>query len=175
MANIKGHTGTNQFIKARQLGLPVPDSPTKGKPSPMRGKKISEEVKRKISIGRKKWLEKNPDKYPWKRKDKNRFISVPCECLKDILKKNNYKFIEEFTDNTWEHKYSLDIAFPEKKLAIEINGTQHYNKDGSLAPYYQKRHDYLESKGWNILEIHYAKCYKKEEIENLKNTINSII
>lgn len=163
----------NQFTKAKRLGLPKPPVPGLGKPSPRRGCKISEETKRKISEGRKKWIRENPDKYPWKQKDKSRFRSIPCEQLKDILRKDGYEFVEEFTDSTWSHMYSLDIAFLDKKLAIEVNGTQHYDRTGSLMPYYQKRHDYLVSKGWTILEVYYATCFKKEELEKIKAAIDT--
>ena len=30
------------------------------------------------------------------------------------------------------HYFSLDIAFPDIKFAIEVNGNQHYKKDGKL-------------------------------------------
>ena len=169
MRKTKG-AGNNQYTKAKRLGLPPPINPMFGKISPKRGRKLSEETKRKISEGRKKWIKENPDKYPWKRKE-GRFVSVPCEHLKDILHSNKFEFIEEYTDETWEHKYSLDIAFPNKRFAIEVNGTQHYNRDGSLKEYYQKRHDYLVSCGWDVLELYYSKCFNNEEVEYIKSLI----
>lgn len=127
-----------------------------------------EETKQKISKGLKMWFKNNPDKHPWKRKEK--FKSVPCEHLKEILKKD-FNFIEEYTDKRWEHNYSIDIAFLDKKIAIEVNGNQHYNEDGTLKEYYQKRHDYLVSLGWIVNEIHYTNCYKEDKIEKIKMAI----
>lgn len=172
MANMRGHGGNNQYTKAKRLGLPPPINPMFGKISPNRGKKISEEVKKKISEGRKKWIRENPDKYPWKRKE-GRFKSVPCEHLKEILHKE-FNFVEEYTDETWEHKYSLDIAFPDNKIAIEVNGTQHYNRDGTLKDYYQKRHNYLESCGWKIMEVYYTHCFVEDKINEIKQFILSV-
>jgi len=119
---------------------------------------------------RKEWLKNNPDKHPWKRKEK--FKSVPCEHLKEILKKD-FSFIEEYTDKRWKYNYSIDIAFLDKKLAIEVNGNQHYNLDGTLKDYYQKRHDYIVSQGWIVNEIHYTNCFKENEIEKIKESIRS--
>jgi hypothetical protein len=52
--------------------------------------KLSDEAKQKISVSRKKWLAENPDKHPWKRKDKK--FSVPCQKVKDFLsaKRNSF-------------------------------------------------------------------------------------
>lgn len=130
------------------------------------GYKWTEEEKKNLSEKRKQYLREHPDKHPWKNKNKN--ISFPCEKLKQILNENNYIFTEEYTDLTWEHLYSLDIAFIADKIAIEVNGNQHYNKNGTLKEYYQKRHDYLENQGWHIIEFHYSNCFKEEKINELK-------
>lgn len=128
----------------------------------------TEETKQHLSIMRKEWLKNNPDKHPWKRREK--FKSAPCEHLKEILR-NNFSFVEEYTDKRWKHNYSIDIAFLDRKIAIEVNGNQHYNEDGTLKEYYKKRHDYLVSLGWIVNEIHYANCYKEDEIEKIKISI----
>lgn len=36
-----------------------------------------------------------------------------------------------------------------------------------MKPYYQERHDLIESAGWTLLEIHYSSCYNSEFIEKL--------
>lgn len=131
---------------------------------------LSEETKQKISDGRKKYLRENPDKHPWKKNSK--FISVPCESFKNILRNNNIKFVEEYSDFK-DHNYSVDIAFPEYKIGIEINGNQHYNKDGSLSKYYQKRHNYLVSCGWSIVELHYRVSFDEGKVlEIVDNILN---
>lgn len=162
------HKGENQFTKARRLGLPIPQSKCLGRHP--QGRPHTEEEKKKISEARKKYLREHPEKCHWRNKDK--FKSVPCEKLKEILRKD-YSFVEEYTDTRWEHNYSLDIAFLEKKLAIEVNGEQHYDKTGNLAPYYQKRHEYLTSQGWTVIELHYANCFNQESIEKIKTAIET--
>lgn len=119
-------------------------------------KRWTDEEKKTLSEKRKKWLAENPDKHPWKRNSK--FYSVPCQLVKTFLHNHNISFVEEYKvlEN---YNYSVDIAFPYKKIAIEINGNQHYNKDGSLVEYYQKRHDIITSNGWLLFEIPYNVCF----------------
>ena len=116
----------------------------------------TEETKKKISEKRKEWLANNKDKHVWKRNTK--FNSIPCENFKNFLKTKNICFVSEY-EPFEDVNYSIDIAFPNKKIGIEINGNQHYNHDGSLKDYYQNRHNFFESQGWTLYEIHYTKCY----------------
>lgn len=118
--------------------------------------KHSEETKKKMSESRKQWLKNNEEKHVWKRHSK--FVSVPCEKVKEFLRLNNISYVEEYKvlEN---HNFSIDIAFPNKKIGIEINGNQHYDKDGLLTKYYKARHEIIEQAGWKLYEIHYSKCF----------------
>jgi very-short-patch-repair endonuclease len=116
-------------------------------------KKHTEEARRILREKRLLWLKNNPDKHVWKKQSK--FKSEPCEIFKKLLKEKNINFIEEYQpfDNRY---YSVDIAFPDKKIGIEINGNQHYNSDKTLKPYYQNRHNFFINEGWNLIELHYT-------------------
>jgi len=138
----------------------------KGKP----GKKLSDASKNKISKKRKQFLKNNPDKHPWKNNKK--FISAPCEHLKSLLKSNGIEFKPEKTPLK-NRAFSLDIAFPKLKLAIEVNGNQHYNKDGTLKEYYQTRHDLIEACGWKILELYYKNCYSSDILDVVREFLSS--
>ena len=127
--------------------------------------KHSEEYKSKISLLRKEWLKNNPDAHPWKKG--NRATSIPCEKLKEFLLQKNLTFISEFSPNVGGRFFSLDIAFPDKLIGLEINGNQHYERDGTLKPYYQERHDILESNGWKIYEIPYTLCFNLEKLSSI--------
>ena len=130
--------------------------------------------KSNISNIRKKWLADNPDQHPWKKDSK--FKSVPCEFLKSKLRNYNIDFVEEVSISKDRH-FSVDILIPSKSLIIEVNGNQHYDKLGKLTKYYQDRHDFIESLGWKIIEIHYSICYNFEIILDLinKSSNDSII
>lgn len=135
-----------------------------------KNKRLSESTKKLISHKRKLFLNENPDKHPWKNNEK--FKSKPCEYLKNILTKNNIRYIEEVKiSNT--RNYSVDILIPDKNLIIEVNGNQHYDKNGKLKEYYQNRHDYIKSKGFNIIEIPYYSVFNENFIKDIiayKNT-----
>lgn len=125
---------------------------------------MTDEVKAKISKGRKKYLQDNPDEHPWKKSDK--FDSVPAQVLKDRLALEGFVFEEEWTPLD-DRAYSIDITFPDLKLGIEINGNQHYRRDGTLKKYYQERHDLIVQNGWHLIEMHYANLYKEEDLQSL--------
>lgn len=132
---------------------------------------VSEETKTKISNARKKFLKENPDKHPWRHKDK--FQSKPCNLFKQKLLEHSIEFVEEYVPLS-HRAYSIDIAFPDRKIGIEINGQQHYQKTGELKPYYQKRHDEIKNDGWTLHEIHYSLVWNdvllQQIIENIKST-----
>jgi hypothetical protein len=130
---------------------------------------LSEEEKKNISQKRKEWLKNNPDKHPWRNKDK--FQSNPCKVFKKYLNAHNIDFIEEYDPLIPNRFFSIDIAMPDKMIAIEINGNQHYERDGKLKPYYQERHNLLESNGWKVFEIHYSNCYHLEKLDNFMDTL----
>lgn len=115
----------------------------------------------------KKWLKNNPNKHSWKTSKKK---SIPCEKFKNILKSNKISFVEEFTPLI-DRMFSIDIAFPDKKIGIEINGNQHYSSDGQLKPYYKDRHDLIEKEGWKLYEIHYSIIYNEHLINEIINNI----
>lgn len=166
--SFKGETKeTREFL--RKQGETYHNNYVAGKfKASFEGKTHTEETKRLISKNRKKYLQEHKDEHVWKRNDK--FISVPCEYLKDELRKKNIKFVEEFSPFD-DYNYSVDIAWPNEKIGIEVNGNQHYNNDGTLTEYYQKRHNIFEERGWKLYEIHYTKCYKLT-IETFEDIIN---
>jgi hypothetical protein len=133
-------------------------------------KTMSMEAKQKISKGRIKYLKENPDKHPWKNNDK--FKSKPCELLKNKLNENNIIYISEYEPSK-NRFYSLDIAFPNKKIGIEINGNQHYNRDGTLKDYYIERNKFFISIGWKIYDIHYSVVYNDLLLKTLINDIKN--
>lgn len=135
-----------------------------GKP----GHSHAESTRHRLSDSRKAWLAANPEKHPWKRSSK--FDSEPCQKLKDALQAKSIDFQEEFTPLE-DRFFSLDIAFPALKVGIEVNGEQHYNRNGSLKPYYQQRHDLIESAGWKLYEVHYSICYDQKRLSSIVDSI----
>lgn len=161
-------TKSSEETKAKLKGKSLTEEQRQKLSNSLRGKKYTQERKDKMSIRRKRYLAENPDKHPWKKNSK--FISWPCEKLKEKLREKDYKFIEEFSILN----YSIDIAFPERKLGLEVNGNQHYDSQGVLKEYYQKRHEEIEKLGWKLIEIHYTLCYSQENFEQICLAIDNI-
>lgn len=157
----------NHYEKARILNLPIP----KGKPSnSLKGKHHSENTKKLMSEKRKEYLKNNPDKHPWKNHKK--FKSVPCEHFKQKLIEANISFLPEYEPLENRH-FSIDIAFPDKKIGIEINGNQHYNSDGTLTEYCLNRKQLIESQGWKLFDYHYALVFNNEFINEVINSLKT--
>lgn len=133
-----------------------------------KGFKMSDESRKKISDAKKLLYKNHPEKHNWKSNSK--FVSKPCEEFKKILDLEKIPYIAELTPLK-DRFFSIDIAFPEKRIGIEINGNQHYNKDGSLKKYYSDRHNLIESSGWKLYEIYFSICYNKKEVLNIVKNI----
>ena len=140
--------------------------------------KHTEESKKKISEARKKWLSENPDKHPWQNKS---FVhsSIPCEKFKSFLKEQGIDFIDEYMPLIHIGRFfRIDIAFPDKKIAIEVNGNQHYESNGELKLYYKNRQYLLEEHGWIVYQVHHTCCFNSHKLsefmELIKNSENKI-
>lgn len=134
------------------------------------GHSHSEEMKRHLSEKRKEYLASHPDEHVWKRHSK--FTSVPCNTLKEYLRSKGYNFIEEASIIP-NRNFAVDICFPDKMIAVEVNGNQHYDTSTmELSPYYKERHDLIESFGWTVIEVPYNKAYSDEFRDSLCNLLD---
>jgi len=127
-----------------------------------RKRTVEQSLKQSKSL--REYWKNNPDKHPWKKSSK--FKSVPCDFLKQKLTANGIQFIEEWQPLE-NRNFSIDIAFPDIKLGIEVNGNQHYDSYSKLKPYYQTRHNLIEQAGWTLIELHYVSCYDNEILEKI--------
>ena len=142
----------NRVLTNRQQNIEQKKSKPKAK------RVISEEQKQHLREAYYKWFNEKHDvflKY-------SAGQSAPCEHFKKLLKQNNIDFIEEYCPYWKERGYRLDIAFPDEKIGIEINGTQHYNSDGSLNEYTLEKQKFFEDHGWKIIQIYYKDVFGNE-------------
>lgn len=136
--------------------------------------KMSDESKKKISLGRINYLKNNKNKHNWSvYRNKE---SYPEKLFREQLEKiENIIFYQYYIPNEFDKNYELDFALINEKIGFEINGHQHYDEFGKLTEYYKKRHDYIESFGWKIIEINYLNCFDNNNIKNIiNNSINNI-
>ncbi len=127
-----------------------------------------------LSELQKKWLREHIDEHSWKKLNRK---SPPCEHLKEKLRESGLTFYEEHMPIVINN-YAIDIAFPYKKIGLEVNGNQHYKRkmltkfddyheEKQLAPYYQERKEKIEKEGWILIDIHYSLVWKPKFVDNL--------
>lgn len=138
-------------------------------------RKHTPKIKKIIAKKRKEFLKNNKNKHNWSMyKNKE---SKPEKAFKKIINKINKEIIQYYIPPENDRFYELDFADINNKIGFEINGNQHYEKNGLLTDYYQKRHNYFIEYGWKIIEIYHILCFNENEIrkilqETYKGNIN---
>jgi len=135
----------------------------KGENHPFYNKKHSEKSKKKMSKSMKKAHEEGRAGSWLDSRDKNN-VSYPEKFFKRVIKNN-------FEDKKYNYEYrfgkfSIDFAWVHKKLAIEIDGSQHERFKEQIRRDKEKD-KLLKKNGWEILRIKW-----KDMFENPKKYIN---
>ncbi len=150
------------IVEAHKRGAYIESNLKKiGKPR----QKHTEETKKNISDKRKAYLATSRDKCSWSRY--NNKESVPEKKFREFAERSNLKLKQYYIPPESDRFFEIDFANIENKIAFEINGNQHYNKDGLLKPYYKQRQDYFINLGWRVVEIHYSLSFKEDLLESI--------
>lgn len=120
------------------------------------------EDKKKISISRIKYLKENPSQVPYLLNHSSR-ESYPEKYFNQILDKEGIKYDREYQVGL----YSLDFALLDKKIALEIDGEQHY-VDNRIVQSDIKRTNILEELGWSIIRVRWSHYKKLDQEERTK-------
>ena len=128
----------------------------------------TEESKKKISESRKKYLIKNPDKVPYLLNHSSKGESYP-EKYFDKIFKNKFEYKRYLPINL----YHIDIAVINKKIAIEIDGDQHY-LDNKIIESDKRKNKFLIEDGWDIIRIKWSDYQKMNRFEK-ENYISQLI
>jgi len=138
------------------------------------GRPHTQETKDKISKHRKEYLRNNPDKVPYLL-NHSRNESYPEKYFTELFKNEGIDVIKSHRIKLYE----LDFSITNKKIDIEIDGSQHYY-DKRIVESDKRRTKFLEDNGWDIIRIdwrNYQKLDKSEKevfIKEIKMYINSI-
>jgi very-short-patch-repair endonuclease len=122
----------------------------------------SEEVKKKISISRTKYLKEHPEKVPYLLNHYSKGPSYPERYFDEIF---NGKF--EYEKYVQSSLYHIDFSITNKKIAIEIDGDQHY-LDKKIVESDIRKNKYLISDGWDIIRIKWSDYQKMTRTEKEK-------
>lgn len=126
--------------------------------------KLSEDTKEKIRQARLKYMKEHPEDTAWRKRNQP---SYPEQCFIQFLqeKEIDKKFLIEREYSVFP--YFIDFAFPDIKLAIEIDGSQHLQEDRRQKDI--EKDNLLKSQDWSI--IRFSEKIVKEDWDLLYNTI----
>lgn len=113
--------------------------------------------KMSTNLANKRHLDKDPS-FGWQSREKIN-PSYPESVAINFLESKNINFIREVK----EGKYFIDLALPERRIAIEIDGQQHEKRKQSDF----NKDLYLISRGWKVFRIKYPEQNIKTEIEKI--------
>lgn len=157
--------GTNQFTFAKEHNLPKPEISEETREKIKKGnlgKHLSEDTKKKISEARKKYLFENPDKVPFKLYHSSK-ESYPEKYFREWLQKENIFSEREYQVGL----YTLDFAWPERKIYLEIDGSQHHLD--WMVKHDEERTKKLSELGWVCIQRIYWPDYQKLNLEERKS------
>lgn len=121
---------------------------------------LTPEQRKKISEQRKAYIKANPGKGNWTNYGK-KSESYAEAMFKKALIQCGVSVVQYYIPPESDRCFELDFAIPDKKVAFEVNGNQHY-ENGVLKPYYQNRHNHFNDLGWTVHEIQYYEALKLE-------------
>ena len=126
--------------------------------------KHSEKTKKLLRKIRLDYMKKHQGIPRWKefRKD----MSYPEKIFYDLIKQNNLSKTYDIVREYCIFPYYIDFAFLSIKLAVEIDGSQHWRSE-SRRLNDNKKEKLLTSKGWHIYRIPEFKL--KKDFEKTKN------
>lgn len=135
---------SNQFIKAKELGLPKPEVSEKTRKKisdALKGKKLSDSHKQKISETQKKNFTNGKSRWAFDRSKK----SYAEEYFEKWLSS-----FSTFKMNLHVDRFLLDFAWPDKWIYIEVDGEQHFESQQSI-DHDLEREKILEDNGWKCI------------------------
>ena len=127
----------------------------------------SEETKKKISESRKKYLNEHPDKVPFKLNHSSK-ESYPEKYFREWLQKENIFSEREYQVGL----YTLDFAWPERKIYLEIDGSQHHLD--WMMKHDEERTKKLSELGWTCIQRIYWPDYQKLSKNEKEKYLNSL-
>lgn len=131
------------------------------------GRKVDDVTKAKISEGRRKWLEQNPDKVPYLINHSSK-ESYPEKLFREALIKDNITgWVQEYQNGI----YRYDFAFIDLKIDVEIDGATHTTE--KVKKIDKRRDEWSKRNGWKICRFFASDI--KNNIDNCINTLKDLI
>lgn len=135
-----------------------------------KGRKHSEDVKRRLSENKRQYYKDNPDKIPFRVWHYSKGESYPEKYFREWLEKEGIPFQKEYAFGL----YSLDFLIG--NINLEIDGDQHYRTQKAIDKDLRRNKE-LEDNGFKVIRIRwsYFQRFTKEEkflyLSELKKTL----
>jgi len=131
-------------------------------------RKHSEETKKKISNIRKQYIVDHPDEAPYLLNHYSHGESYPEKYFADVFEKEKIKLDRYYRIGT----YQLDFADVNKKIDIEVDGSQH-RYDPRIVTHDIKRNNFMSSIGWRVFRVYWPE-YQKKNLEEREKVVLEI-
>jgi very-short-patch-repair endonuclease len=112
-----------------------------------KGRKLSDAHKNGISVSLKKYLDENPGNIPYLKNHSSKESYPESILRKALIKREIVGWIQEYPFK----RYSLDFAFVDKMLDVEIDGETHLSEGVKKKD--KERDLILENNGWTVMRI----------------------
>jgi very-short-patch-repair endonuclease len=128
--------------------------------------KHTTESKQKMREKRLNFMKKNPEQTAWRKSN----LSYPEKLFKDEIEKRGLDKIYLIQRELPVHPFFIDFAFVTKKVAVEIDGSQHLEEDRKERD--KRKEELLISNGWKVLR--FTENEVKKNIYNCLDIVENI-
>lgn len=120
----------------------------------LKNRTVSEELKQKLRKRRLEYLSKRSGKTAWERRSQGKLSYLEKwfndKCIEYNLPRK-FDIVNEYTVS----KYSIDFAFVNEKIAVELDGKCHFVNGDERIETDIKKDEFLISNGWKVFRIRY--------------------
>ena len=154
---LKVSKGTNQYIKAKNNGTvySLSEESREKLSRSSKGRKHSEETKKRISEIRIKYLKEHPEKVPYLLNHYSKGDSYPEKYFEELFFKENIPLKKKKQIGI----YQLDFYNEDLMVYVEIDGDQHY-LDKRIVDSDIRRSKFLKDLGWKEFRIKWSDYQK---------------
>jgi len=129
--------------------------------------KHTKETKKLLSDIRIKYLDENPDKVPWLINHSSKKSNLEIIFENALISSNIFGWKYHYQNG----RYEYDFAFIDKKIDVEIDGSQHLSEKQKIRD--ERRDKFSRENGWKV--IRFSSIRVRTDIIGCINELKSVI